>query len=139
MNTKKCSRCKRDLELEKFSKSSRKDGLQNQCKECHKEYRKKHYIDNKKKYIDKSKNWRIRERVKFYNWLKEQSCKDCGNKDFRVLECDHLHDKSYDISKRLGAVKFEILKKELDKCEIVCANCHRIRTAEQFSQYKYLE
>lgn len=37
--TKVCSKCGRELPIEAFSKkSSSKDGLQDMCKECHREY-----------------------------------------------------------------------------------------------------
>ena len=34
------------------------------------------------------------------------------------------------------AVSLDTLKKEIDKCEIRCANCHRRKTAKQFNFYK---
>jgi hypothetical protein len=54
-------------------------------------------------------------------------CSDCGTEDIRVLEFDHLGDKEFGISQiRDGAE--ERLRAEIAKCEVVCANCHRIRT-----------
>ena len=47
-----------------------------------------------------------------------------------VLEFDHVTgEKSYNISNKIGQVPLESMMEEIGKCEIVCANCHRIRTA----------
>jgi len=60
-------------------------------------------------------------------------CKDCGIRDYRVLEYDHVRDtKLYEISYLVNAnVSIDLLKTEIRKCEVVCANCHRIRTLER--------
>lgn len=58
-------------------------------------------------------------------------CLDCGRKDERYYIYDFHHpdnNKERNISD--SAVKFETLKAELDKCELLCAICHRIRHAE---------
>lgn len=75
-------------------------------------------------------------------WVREykktQRCKDCGEADPIVLEFDHLEtsEKKFNIGDccRLGWSK-ETLKKEMSKCEVVCANCHRRRTAKQHNWY----
>ena len=136
---KRCCICKLELDLDNFAyNKSKKDCLQSQCKNCQKDYRKKHYISNRKKYIDKSKRLRKKYRKQFYSWMQDKYCKDCGNSDFRVLEFDHLEDKKYNISERIGAQTLESLMIEINKCDIVCANCHRIRTCKQFDYYKDL-
>ena len=74
--------------------------------------------------------------------LQNRCCVDCGEKDIVVLEFDHLNPalKSFEISQavRLGHSWSETLK-EINKCEVVCANCHKKRTAKQFNWYKNLE
>jgi len=133
---KKCCICKKELKRQCFYKSTKsKDGLQSKCVKCHKLYRKKHYLENKQKYLDKAKANRAKYRKDFLDWIKSQKCNICSNNDFRVLEFHHKRDKEYNISKKVGKVKFETLKKEINKCEILCANCHRIKTAEQFGYY----
>jgi hypothetical protein len=136
---KTCGKCKLSKNESDFSwKNKSKGTLQSFCKECQKEYRKIHYESNKQYYVDKSAKWRDSERVRFFTWLKKQSCTDCGNKDFRVLEFDHLGDKEFGIAAGIGMMTFESLQTELDKCEVVCANCHRIRTTNRGNHYKYL-
>jgi len=60
-----------------------------------------------------------------------------GNVDWRVLEFDHVKgEKKFDLANG-ASQSYESLKKEISKCEIVCANCHRIRTIKQFGYYKF--
>lgn len=137
-----CPKCqtKKEATTQNFAwKSKSKGTLQSYCKVCHKEYRENHYQKNKTKYINKSKEWATARLIEFYEWLKTQQCVDCGNDDFRVLDLDHLYNKQFDISRKIRDVKFETLLKEIAKCEVVCANCHRIRTAERGNWYQYLQ
>lgn len=123
---KTCSKCDIEKDIAMFNKKYGKP--QAVCKTCHSIYRKQHYQDNKQKYIDKAAKNKSTYREDYYNWLSTKSCVDCGNSDTRVLEQDHLRDKSFNISRMVGVVTLETLMSELDKCETVCANCHRIRT-----------
>lgn len=60
-------------------------------------------------------------------------CVDCGNSDIRVLEFDHVRGvKSGTISELWsGGMSIGRIQTEIDKCEVVCANCHRIRTGDR--------
>lgn len=60
--------------------------------------------------------------------LKAGGCVDCGNKNLTVLEFDHLRDKTRNIGDMRG-VCWAVIDAEVAKCEVVCANCHSIRTA----------
>lgn len=62
--------------------------------------------------------------------LKGGKCKDCGYKAHpAAFEFDHLRDKKLAISNMLNQpYKWERILEEVEKCELVCANCHRIRT-----------
>ena len=62
--------------------------------------------------------------------IKEASgCMDCGVTNPIVLDFDHLKDKKYNISRMIhDGFSWAAIKKEIEKCEVVCANCHRIRT-----------
>ena len=50
-----------------------------------------------------------------------------------MLDFDHINDdKKFNISEyRRHTSGFNKVKEEISKCEIVCANCHRIRTAKR--------
>jgi hypothetical protein len=55
--------------------------------------------------------------------------RDCGETDPLVLEFDHLGDKSFNIAKGIRDHSWQSVLDEIRKCEVVCANCHRRRTA----------
>ena len=61
-------------------------------------------------------------------------CVDCGEKNLKVLEFDHIKErgeKSFAIAEFAGNFGIETLHKEIAKCDIRCANCHRKKTAER--------
>lgn len=62
------------------------------------------------------------------NKYKDVPCADCGHKyPPCVMDFDHIKDtKKFTIANKLRSV--ELLLQEIAKCEVVCANCHRIRT-----------
>jgi hypothetical protein len=68
--------------------------------------------------------------------IKEASgCVDCGINNHIILDFDHLRDKKYNISRMIhDGFSWKAIKKEIEKCEIVCANCHRIRTYNRLTQ-----
>lgn len=124
-----CGTCKENKEEKEFS--LKKGKPQYNCKSCHSEYRKKHYEKNKEKYIDKASKNKIKYRQEYYDWLSTKQCVDCGNSDIRVLEQDHLENKEFNISSKVGVMSLKSMMDELNKCEVVCANCHRIRTSNR--------
>jgi len=76
-----------------------------------------------------------------FDYYRENPCIDCGETNPVVLEFDHRDgvDKKGDISKLVArGLCWERIKEEIDKCDVRCANCHRIRTAKQFGWYKGL-
>jgi hypothetical protein len=74
---------------------------------------------------------RQRKAVEFLRSLRRVPCADCGG-EFPpyVMDFDHRGDarKDFWILRRAGAVSRERLMRELAKCDVVCANCHRKRT-----------
>lgn len=72
----------------------------------------------------------------FVRELKDnQPCADCGVRyPYYVLHYDHLGDKAECVSilKAQGATKERILE-EINKCELVCANCHAERTHQRMA------
>jgi hypothetical protein len=68
----------------------------------------------------------------FIQSLKNKPCADCGNSFHpAVMEFDHLRDKKFTISKKPSKKSRRKLLDEISKCEIVCANCHRMRTVRR--------
>ena len=56
---------------------------------------------------------------------------DCGQNDPVVLEFDHLRDKRFNVGSGLPYRNWESILAEIQKCEVVCANCHRRRTSRR--------
>lgn len=130
---KKCSRCKKDKSLDNYTKNNaRKDKLNETCRDCHRKYTRKHYQQNKQYYKDKANNHKKKLR-KAANSAKNAPCMDCEKKwPTYVMDFDHRDPKkkSFTISNAIikSNVSVDRLLEEILKCDVVCSNCHRIRT-----------
>ena len=123
---KTCSKCKLSLSLDKFSNNkTKKDGKQTYCKECKRKRDKYLYDENKDLYIQRSKETRYKIRKYINNIKLTNGCCKCGyNKCPAALHFHHKNnDKEFSIA---NAAKFGFnqIKKEINKCDILCANCH---------------
>ena len=82
------------------------------------------------------------ERNRDYLWsvLENSACIECNNSDVRVLQFDHVDPstKSFDVATMLTYYSIENIVKEIEKCVVRCANCHIIRTNEQFGYWRHL-
>ena len=69
--------------------------------------------------------------VKIYKYLLEHPCVDCGNDNPIVLDFDHIKGrKNGSISKMASkGYVWKTIEEEMNKCEVRCANCHRVKTA----------
>lgn len=122
---KNCPKCGNDKELDEFPlNKTRSDGHGGACKECQREYTKNHYNNNKKQYFIRNKR-RVKEAKEFMQQIKKNGCcKKCGENRWWVLDFHHNDNKKEDVSKLLS-FGIEMVKKEILKCDILCANCHR--------------
>lgn len=135
---KHCSKCKESKPLTEFNKNkTRSDGYNSFCRVCHNSHSKAYYKENGVKQIKQIKAAlairRDANREKVLDILKS-GCKDCGNKDTRVLDFDHLpgHPKKHNVSSLISeGYSWDIVLAEIQKCEVVCRNCHAIRTIER--------
>ena len=99
-----------------------------------KEYSKKHYEANIEEYKAKSaaSNMKLRLRNRDYikNIKESNPCMDCGQfYPYYVMHFDHIYDKNGSVSDLSRASSsLERIQKEIDNCELVCANCHAERT-----------
>ena len=134
--TLKCCRCKEFKPVAEFA-WRRKGRAQrdSHCRPCRSEYGKQHYAKNRQRYIDQAKviNDKLRlERTRYLiDYFRTNPCIDCGEPDPVVLEFDHLRDKSFAVSYGLTTQRWQTVLDEIEKCEVVCANCHRRRTARR--------
>jgi hypothetical protein len=90
---------------------------------------KQHYADNRKDY-----KWRQQERREaarnYINDIKKRSsCKNCGNNNYIVLDFHHRDKNLKEITaNEMVANKYSPsrIDLELEKCDVLCSNCHRI-------------
>lgn len=130
-----CSICKEEKSEESFYFQNKLAGTRGAyCKPCRATYHKEYYTKNRAHLIAEAKrNSNIaKERVKALKeeYLSNHPCVDCGEADSIVLEFDHVRgEKRFNIadSNKLG-YGIKRIQREIDKCEIRCANCHRRKT-----------
>ena len=144
LKTKVCTKCLKEKPVEKFHWKKKDIKRNKQCGKCINKYCKMHYGKNRKKYKEKARihNQRyIQEGRMFVRGLKmSNSCVKCAESHPDVLEFDHVEpsSKSTDISYMAQhAYSLETIEKEIAKCVLLCANCHRKRTALQKDWYQY--
>ena len=105
------------------------------CRPCRSAYGKEHYAANRERYIAqarKRKRALAIERTRYLlRFFREHPCVDCGELDPVVLEFDHLGEKLFNIGEALPDRNWQTILDEIAKCEVVCANCHRRRTARR--------
>lgn len=117
---KTCSKCNKDIPIVEGRK-------RNICLPCHSLYTKKHYAENKNYYIEKASKRKIEIRNLIRN-KKNIPCKDCKKKyPYYVMDFDHKGDKKFNIS-QFQTESVKTILQEIEKCDVVCANCHRERT-----------
>lgn len=140
-----CIKCELPREDEEFPLRNKRTGKRNNtCNECHRKYLKWHYSNNRQKYIDKAhvfnKQHRKQNALRLVEFLRGKGCSKCGETDLRVLDFDHRdrETKRHGIAKMINTQHWNSILKEIEKCDILCANCHRKRTAKQFGWTKHL-
>jgi hypothetical protein len=135
METRICKKCNQERPITDFEiRTDRKSGIRrHRCCDCEKKRKQADYNKNKNKYLIRASQQRKKERKEIRLLLdkhKNVPCCDCG-KIFPTycMDFDHVEKKTISITdlQRYRANKTTILK-ELEKCEVVCAICHRIRT-----------
>ena len=138
-----CTKCKDKKDIELFNKNKRKpDGYNNICRECSNARSKQYYNENRDHHktivMARNKKVAIENRRKIFDYYKSHPCVDCGEKDPMVLEFDHRDgvDKFDNVSTMIRDYSWENISKEIAKCDVRCANCHRRRTAISQGWYK---
>lgn len=127
---KTCYKCKKDKDLECFAvKTKNKDGRALECKECKNKYNKGYYAKNSdihKQNVRKNSAVLIKRNTDYVNQIKkERGCKYCPEKEVCCLQFHHLRDKDKSISRLIANLaSLERIDAEIQKCEVVCANCH---------------
>lgn len=121
---KECIVCKEVLALSayrKTNKSKNYNGYEARCLDCMKQYKKERHA---------LKNLDIRKFL--YEYRATKGCFDCGIKDPRLLEFDHLRDKEFNLGKaHVLKITLKEVKREVRKCVVRCSNCHKLKTHKE--------
>lgn len=137
-----CTRCKEVKSLDSFqNRKKNKDGKDSACRDCRRAADKLRYDsdpERRKAIRQHSERARVRNINWVWQYLLQNPCVDCGEGDPILLEFDHQGNKTRNISDmcRRGIVSLKTLQKEIEKCEVRCANCHRRKTAETLGWHK---
>lgn len=127
----KCCRCGKEKSEEEFRiRSSSSTGRQSACKECAKAYDKqwlKEHPKKSKKWIARANERRRETRIWFNEYKKTLRCCICGESHPGVLDFHHKDpiEKDKTVSDAVVQWGRERILKEVAKCDILCANCHR--------------
>lgn len=125
--------CKKELDLNSFNKKNK--GHQPYCRSCDNAKSRQRYAENREhhKFVIGQRNARYRDEIR--KWIRElkesKPCADCEiSYPWYVMDFDHVRgEKGGNISHMVARLhaKQKILD-EIEKCELVCSNCHRGRT-----------
>lgn len=151
---KRCYACKRSLVLDAFAKDrSRRDGLAARCRECaavkqhawhevnadkKNEYSRRWYKNNKPTALARNANCRRAKIARMVERFKSAPCMDCRQSyPPCVMDFDHRPEerKLFGLGgTAIAAYALERVMAEIAKCDLVCANCHRLRTQRRRTQ-----
>ena len=122
-----CTGCKTEKPLSDFYRNKNQpDGRQPRCKICMRDC----YNATRNKYKDHyNEVRRLREHKntdRYYKWKAEHGCQVCPEKEPCALEPHHLdpNEKDFNVSDKSRHASWATLLKELNKCILVCRNCH---------------
>jgi hypothetical protein len=138
METRICSKCNLEKDIEEFPLRNRlTNRRQSYCKDCKSIMHGNWYEKNKDYQKENARSHRAnyRQTAKEYVWdyMSTHPCVSCGESDPHVLEFHHVRgEKVVEVSRLIGrGPSLEKLKAEIEKCDVLCANCHRRLTARE--------
>lgn len=145
LGTRRCSRCGRVSPADDFPFKDKAQGLRRSwCRDCCRAYGREHYARERESYRARTARRRAierpRVRAEIDRYLRQHPCTDCGCRDIRVLEFDHVDpaEKSATVARLARSAEWPRVLAEIRKCVVRCANCHRRRTGEQFRHAKVI-
>jgi hypothetical protein len=145
MTTKRCDHCKQEKDITEFNWKFKALGVRHDtCRECMKWFVKRYFQGSgREKHLEdvkeRKKAARIFAREYVWDYLTTHPCVQCGEADPRVLEFHHRNDSEKDdtISHMVGeGLSAERIQRELDKCDVLCANCHRKLTIDERKHWR---
>src|ERR1700687_3706884 len=130
-----CTRCGVAKPLEEFPPVRRgQPKLQSWCRACFADanaaYYRRNHEREKARLVAQVDARRAQVRQELVAYLRQHPCVDCGENDIVVLEFDHVGAKLMDVTTYANSGRsWARVLREIQSCEVRCANCHRRRTA----------
>lgn len=128
---KTCTKCNESKELKFFPKNKKYTlGVWCYCKKCVSDMGSSYYKENRDLKLFKIKQTEI-DKYTYVEQIKSKPCADCKIQyHLSAMEFDHLPGckKLFNIGSGLRKYGLEKLKQEIAKCEVVCSNCHHVRS-----------
>jgi transcription elongation factor Elf1 len=91
-----------------------------------KHYHREYYRKNAVKRQEQNKKWKMKVRKWYQDYKKTLKCEKCNETHTTCLEFHHVKGKDGTISNMVsGGYSVDRIKKEMAKCIVLCANCHR--------------
>ena len=140
-----CTKCGCEKDLHLFpAKTTSKDGRASWCRDCFKANWDVRYYEKHQHYRDSHNTSRrkIREENarQVFEYLTRHPCIVCGEPDPIVLEFDHRDrvKKSGSIANMVLNSSWKQIELEIEKCDVLCANCHRRKSAAEFKYKRHV-
>lgn len=127
---KTCSICKLKKDFSSFNK--KEQGFQPYCKLCQKIVRREWYLKNKAQHARNISIQKSKIKKEFQKLKENKPCSDCHKiYPHYVMDWDHRENKVDNVSTLVAKGQKTKALIEIDKCDLVCSNCHRIRTHQR--------
>ena len=145
MTTRKCDHCKEVKDIEEFNWKYKALGIRHStCRECMKWFVRRYFKgsahdEHLKNVKERKKAARVVAREYVWDYLATHPCIQCGESDPRVLEFHHRKDeqKEKDIARMVGdGLSTARIQAEIDKCDVLCGNCHKKLTMDERKYWK---
>jgi hypothetical protein len=125
---KRCGKCRDEKPFSEFHRG--KGGYQHWCKACRRIYDREYHRRTRPLRLEQKKRWHASFRARYQD-LKRGPCADCG-RAFPpvVMTFDHRPGttKLAEVAKLAQRRNRRLLMDEIAKCDLVCANCHALRS-----------
>ena len=139
---KRCCTCHLVLPVTEFNRrAAAVDGLQSRCRACSRSW----YVNNRDAHISNVARRNAAYRAVLADLLAaylgdHPCCVDCGETDIRCLEFDH-RDRAAKTA-NVSALQYQsrswtVLLREIEKCDVRCANCHRRKTLAEVNSWRH--
>lgn len=123
-----CTKCKIEKPLTEFSiNQSKRDGHSSECKACHKIIRKSYYDRNRKAERLRIESRKQKQMLEYQEIKSKLFCLLCGENHPAALQFHHINqdEKEINVSYAVrSGWSMERIKLEIEKCVVLCANCH---------------